>query len=114
VQEGRPPAETPPGGGDTRPGAKAAHGTVHSERRRQRTARSAADDSSVGGNAPVAGRGGMRTGVARCERLAPSDIDDELGDGDSGGGGFSRLQSAGRGRPTTVICPRPASLAVVI
>ena len=39
----------------------------------------------------------MRTGVARCERLAPSDIEDELGDGDSVGGGFSRLQSAGRG-----------------
>ncbi len=41
----------------------------------------------------------MRTGVARCERLAPSDMDDELGDGDSGsGGGFSHRRSAGRGK----------------
>ena len=58
----------------------------------------------------------MRTGVARCERLAPSDIDDELGDGDSGGGGFSRLQSAGRGGlRATVICPgAPSSLGAFL
>jgi len=49
------------------------------------------------GHTPVEGRGGMRIGVARAERLAPSDIADEFGDGDSGSSCFSRREPASNG-----------------